>query len=49
MRPIGFAAVLKAMLDVIMNHFALSVGNRAFDSMKLLREVDARPAVFEHR
>ena len=38
----------QAMVDVIMNERAPGVGNRTFDCVKLLREIDALPSAFNH-
>ena len=48
-RASGIGRVVEAMLDVIVDQLALGVADGALDRMKLLRKVDTRPALFEHR
>ena len=37
------------MLDVVLDQFALGIGDRTLDRVKLLRLIHARALLFEHR
>ena len=44
----SLSCTIKTMVDVIVDQFALGVGDGVFNGMKLLREIEARLTCLDH-